>query len=98
MLLDTNIVSAFLKRDAQKKTPKLFEFVVSQLLTEGLAISHVTQFELRRGLEELALRGQGRRWTIPSASAGRSVAPSTGLVEPKSSHRSNEEVRLPASL
>jgi hypothetical protein len=31
MLLDTNIVSAFIKRDAQKRTPKLFEFVTAHL-------------------------------------------------------------------
>jgi predicted nucleic acid-binding protein len=60
MLLDTNIVSAFLRHDVQKKTPKLFEFVTAQLSVEGLAISHVTQFELRRGIEELVRRGEGR--------------------------------------
>lgn len=60
-VLDTNIVSAFLKPDAQRRTPKLVELVKAQLLTEGLAISYVTQFELRRGIEELALRNQGRR-------------------------------------
>ncbi len=61
MLLDTNIVSAFLRRDAQQTTPRLYDFVTAQLSVEGLAISHVTQFELRRGIEELVRRGQGRR-------------------------------------
>jgi len=61
MLLDTNIVSLFLGSDAQKRTPKLFQFVAAQLSAEGLAISHLTQFELRRGIEELVRRGQGRR-------------------------------------
>ena len=61
MVLDTNLVSAFLKRDAEKRTPKLFEFVAGQLAAEGLAISFITQFELRRGIEELVRRGQGRR-------------------------------------
>jgi predicted nucleic acid-binding protein len=61
MLLDTNIVSAFIRRDAQKRTPKLFEFVTSQLTAEGLSIAYVTQFELRRGMEELVRRGGGRR-------------------------------------
>jgi len=61
MLLDTNIVSAFIRRDAQKRTPRLFEFVTAQLSAEGLAISHFTQFELRRGIEELVRRGEGRR-------------------------------------
>jgi hypothetical protein len=35
MLLDTNIVSAFLTRDAQKRTPKLFDFVTTLLSAEG---------------------------------------------------------------
>jgi predicted nucleic acid-binding protein len=61
MLLDTNIVSLFLRRDAQKTTPKLFGLVTALLSAEGLAISYVTQFELRRGIEELAHRGEGRR-------------------------------------
>jgi predicted nucleic acid-binding protein len=57
MILDTNIVSAFLKRDAIARTPKLVEFVESQLLREGLVISFVTQFEIRRGIEELRRDG-----------------------------------------
>jgi predicted nucleic acid-binding protein len=61
MLLDTNIVSAFLRRDARKRTPKLFEFVAALLSADGLAISYVTQFELRRGMEQLVRRGEGRR-------------------------------------
>ena len=61
MLLDTNIVSAFLRRDAQKQAPRLFEFIATVLSAEGLAISYVTQFELRRGIEELIGRGEGRR-------------------------------------
>ena len=60
MLLDTNIVSAFLRRDAQKRTPHLFQFAADQLSIAGLAISHVTEFELRRGIEELVRRGEGR--------------------------------------
>jgi predicted nucleic acid-binding protein len=61
MLLDTNIVSAFLRGDAAQKTPKLFGFVTAQLKAEGLAVAYVTQFELRRGVEELVRRGEGRR-------------------------------------
>ena len=61
MLLDTNIVSAFLRRDAHKNTPKLLGFVTNLLSGQGLAISYVTQFELRRGMEELVHRGEGRR-------------------------------------
>lgn len=61
MLLDTNIVSAFIRPEAQRRTPKVFEFVAKQLATEGLAIAFVTQFELRRGIEVLVRRGEGRR-------------------------------------
>jgi predicted nucleic acid-binding protein len=61
MLLDTNIVSVFLKREGRTKTPKLFEFVRNQLAVDGLAVSYVTQFELRRGIEGLVRRGEGRR-------------------------------------
>ena len=60
-LLDTNVVSAFLRGDARKKTPKLFEFVADQLTADGLTVSFVTQFELRRGIEELVRRNEGRR-------------------------------------
>jgi predicted nucleic acid-binding protein len=61
MILDTNIVSLFLRRDAQKNDPKLFAFVTTLFSAEGLAISYVTQFELRRGIDVLAHRGEGRR-------------------------------------
>src|SRR5687767_14645853 len=64
MVLDTNIVTAFLKRDSQRRTPKLFGFVSAVLNADGLAISYVTQFELRRGIEELVRRGQGRRMLV----------------------------------
>jgi predicted nucleic acid-binding protein len=61
MLVDTNIVSTFLRRDAATRTPRLFEFVSFLLAGEGLSISYVTQFELRRGVESLVRRGEGRR-------------------------------------
>lgn len=57
MLLDTNVVSAFLRG----KTPKIAEFVEFLLTTQNLTLSFVTQFELRRGVEDLVLRGEGRR-------------------------------------
>jgi predicted nucleic acid-binding protein len=60
MLLDTSIVSAFIRPDGPSRTPKLYAFVAQQLAAEGLAIAFVTQFELRRGIEELARRGEGR--------------------------------------
>jgi predicted nucleic acid-binding protein len=61
MLLDTNIVSAFLGRDAQKNSPKVWQFVTNELMADGLSVSYVTQFELRRGIEGLVRRGEGRR-------------------------------------
>ncbi len=61
MLPDTSIVSAFVRGAAEKKSPKLSEFVAHHLAAEGLAVSYVTQFELRRGVEQLVHRGQGRR-------------------------------------
>ena len=42
MVLDTNIVSAFLRHEAPNRTPKLYEFVRTQLAAEGLAIAFVT--------------------------------------------------------
>lgn len=60
-LLDTNLVSRFLHRDAHNKYPRECEFVEALIDGEGFAISYVTQYELRRGVEDLVLRGQGRR-------------------------------------
>jgi predicted nucleic acid-binding protein len=54
-------VSAFIHRDAETRTPKLFELVRTQLAAEAMAIAFVTQFELRRGIERLVLRDEGRR-------------------------------------
>jgi hypothetical protein len=58
-LVDSNVVSRFLHRDAEKRYPKLSELVWELILVDGLAISFVTQFELRRGVEDLVRRGQG---------------------------------------
>ena len=54
MLLDTNIVSAFLKRDAQKRTPTLFGFVTSVLAAEGLFERDAEEPEEPEEPEELA--------------------------------------------
>jgi predicted nucleic acid-binding protein len=51
----------FLERRGADETPKLFEFIRNHLAVDGLAISYVTQFELRRGIEDLVRRGEGRR-------------------------------------
>jgi len=40
MLLDTNIVSAFLRRDGQKHAPRLFEFITTVLSAEGRERPH----------------------------------------------------------
>jgi predicted nucleic acid-binding protein len=61
MLLDTNVVSSFLRPGAEQQRPKLFEFVSGVIATGSLTIATFTQFELRRGVEELILKGQGRR-------------------------------------
>jgi predicted nucleic acid-binding protein len=60
-LLDTNLVSAFLRPDAPTRFPGQYDFVSGLVAGDGFAISHVTQFELRRGVEELLRRGEGRR-------------------------------------
>ena len=60
-LLDTNLVSDFLHPDAAKRFPGQYAFVCDLIAGDGFAISYVTQFELRRGAEELVRRGQGRR-------------------------------------
>ena len=60
-LIDTNIVSAYLKREAEERYPRLFATVTDLLATEGLSISFVTRYELRRGIEKLLRRGEGRR-------------------------------------
>lgn len=64
MLLDTNVVSAFLKPRASKRFPAIDRFVREVLEQGNLGISFVTQFELRRGLEELGLQGKGQRQLI----------------------------------
>jgi predicted nucleic acid-binding protein len=59
-LLDTNLVSAFLHPNAPTRSPEEYAFVSGLVAGEGFAISYVTQFELRRGVEELLRRGEGR--------------------------------------
>jgi predicted nucleic acid-binding protein len=60
MLLDTNVVSSFLKPNAAEQFPAVDKFVREVLEESNLAISCITQFELRRGVEALALEGQGK--------------------------------------
>jgi predicted nucleic acid-binding protein len=63
-VLDTDIVSSYLKPDSTMRAPKLHAFVTQLVQSEGLAISFVTQYELRRGFEELRLRGRGQRQLV----------------------------------
>jgi predicted nucleic acid-binding protein len=63
-VLDTDLVSAFLRPDARERYPRLTEFVTDLVHTEGLSIAFVTQYELRRGFEELLRRGQGHRLLV----------------------------------
>jgi predicted nucleic acid-binding protein len=61
MLVDTNVVSSFLREGAAHRSPKLAAFMEQLLAAGNLTISAVTEFELRRGVEELVSKGQGRK-------------------------------------
>lgn len=56
-LLDTSVVSRFLDPEASRRWPGLYEDV-QKLLEAGAAVSPLTFFEKRRGIEEMRLRGQ----------------------------------------
>ncbi|MBX3182444.1 MAG: PIN domain-containing protein [Polyangiaceae bacterium] len=60
-VVDTNVISRFLHREARSKYPIEHGFVEGLIQAGELAVSYVTHFELRRGIEELVLRGEGRR-------------------------------------
>lgn len=60
-LVDTNLISRYLRPEAKTKYRREHEFVDELVENGSLSISFVTQFELRRGVEELVLKGQGRR-------------------------------------
>jgi len=59
-VLDTNLVSVMINPRDAERYPKTLALVESLLKTDGLSISAVTLFELRRGLEKLRLSGSGR--------------------------------------
>ena len=63
-VLDTSIASSFLHPQAALRFPKLVAFVNETVRASGLFISVVTQYELRRGVEALVLKGQGRRMSV----------------------------------
>jgi hypothetical protein len=56
-VLDTDVISNYLKPHAADRYPRLTAFVNDLLRSEGLSIAFVTQFELRRGLEASIRRG-----------------------------------------
>jgi predicted nucleic acid-binding protein len=61
MLLDTNVVSEFLRSGAAARVPKLDQLVRDALAAEDPKIAFITQFELLRlGLKQ-ELQQQGRR-------------------------------------
>ena len=60
-LFDTNIASYSVKPDAQQSMAGLLGEVERRLREQGaLAISVVTQYELRRGVRKLLLHGKGK--------------------------------------
>jgi toxin FitB len=61
VLVDTNVVSWYLRRDARARHPSLVKWIEEEFARDGLHISSVTIYELRRGLAELQLQGQGAR-------------------------------------
>ncbi|MBI5482449.1 MAG: PIN domain-containing protein [Deltaproteobacteria bacterium] len=60
-LLDTCVVSQYLAPDAPTKYPALVQWVRDLVTGQGVCLSVVTVYELRRGVRLLVARGEGRR-------------------------------------
>jgi len=60
ILVDTCVVSAWLGRDAKRRTPKLVRFVDDLVEGDGLCMSAVSAWELRRWMQLLERSGQGK--------------------------------------
>jgi predicted nucleic acid-binding protein len=60
-LLDTNVVSYYVHREAPKRYPILIAKVDALRNSEGHFISNVSVYEILRGLVQLDLRGEGKR-------------------------------------
>jgi predicted nucleic acid-binding protein len=60
-LVDTSVVSWYLEREARTRHPTLVNWLDDLIPREGLCISAVTMYELRRGVEGLLREGQGAR-------------------------------------
>ncbi len=61
VLVDTSVISWYLRRDARTQHPILVDWIDRAFARDGLHISAVTIYELRRGIAELMNRGQGTR-------------------------------------
>lgn len=61
VLVDTSVLSWYLHRDARSRYPDLVAWLDSVIVRDGLHISAVTLFEIRRGIGELRARGQGAK-------------------------------------
>jgi predicted nucleic acid-binding protein len=55
------VVSWYLDRDARTRYPGLVQWLEHEIRRDGLHISSVTIYELKRGVAELLLRGEGTR-------------------------------------
>lgn len=53
-VLDTNVVSRFLRPRAVERTPVLYDLVSREIERQGLAIAQITRYEILRGLRRLA--------------------------------------------
>jgi predicted nucleic acid-binding protein len=60
-LLDTCLVSHYLSPNARIRYPALVGRVESVISAQGVCLSTVTLYELRRGILELLGRGEGQR-------------------------------------
>ena len=61
VLVDTSVVSWYLRRDARTEYPRLVEWLDDVIAKDGLHISSLTLYEIRRGIGELRASGQGAR-------------------------------------
>jgi predicted nucleic acid-binding protein len=60
-LVDTSVVSWYLDRHARARHPSLVNWLDDLIPREGLCISAVSLYELKRGVEGLLRQGQGSR-------------------------------------
>jgi predicted nucleic acid-binding protein len=64
MLVDTNIISEFLRPDVTTRLPRTEQFVRAALEADELKISFITHFELLRWQLRQNLQGKGRRTLV----------------------------------